>query len=480
MLTNKPCINDIYLSVLAEIFKSLVPKRSILFFAGMLVFSFLGYSQNSPLIVEGPTGSNANTSGSWVAPVTGDIIVECYGGGGAGGSLTFSTGVSGGGGGGAYSKSTFSVVQGQTYFYQVGAGASPSLGQPGGATWFNSTGVNVAPSATAQGVLAAGGSSVSGFGNSGATGGSAFSSIGQVKWAGGSGGNGSSFGGSYGGPGGSSARPDAAGSNGFFQNGGFAIGCQGAGANGPTFANLPGNPGRIPGGGGSGVFRNSNGISNGGAGAGGRIKISWTGPGVTSVTQGGVPVTEACAGSVLRITGPTEFCYCNGTFVTVLGSETTRVLTYSPGQSDFIDITIPCDIRGTGRICINAPSGETCVENFTVKPALDIALSPSGTQNISISGTGAQVTASNSGCHSVSNYQWGWRSAPGGSITNIPGQTNPAYIPNAADFTNTPGTYYLVCRLTGACNHRLFNYQFNNSQHQSDAFYKRYYISLCI
>src|SRR4051812_36812823 len=56
-----------------------------------------------------------NTTSTWTAPagVT-KIVVECWGGGGAGGSATRSSGTAygGGGAGGAYAKSTLTVVPG--------------------------------------------------------------------------------------------------------------------------------------------------------------------------------------------------------------------------------------------------------------------------------------------------------------------------------------------------------------------------------
>jgi hypothetical protein len=80
------------------------------------------------------------SNGQFTVPSTvNSIIVECWGGGGAGGSAT-GKGVStrsmgGGGAGGAYAKKTISVTPGQTFAVTVGK-SQTSSGQQGNPSWF--------------------------------------------------------------------------------------------------------------------------------------------------------------------------------------------------------------------------------------------------------------------------------------------------------------------------------------------------------
>lgn len=76
-----------------------------------------------------------------IPPTVNSIIVECWGGGGAGGSATgkgVSTRAMGGGGaGGAYARKTLSVSPGEVYTVKVGA-ATTASGQNGNPSWFGS------------------------------------------------------------------------------------------------------------------------------------------------------------------------------------------------------------------------------------------------------------------------------------------------------------------------------------------------------
>ncbi|MBK9338510.1 MAG: HYR domain-containing protein [Lewinellaceae bacterium] len=204
-----------------------------------------------------------SSSGTFTVPtgVT-SITVECWGGGGKGGTRD-SDGVAGGGGGGAYSRKVVAVTPGNTYTVTVGAGSTTVAA--GGDSWFG----------TAATVMAKGGNSVPNNTITGATGGSAASSIGDVTYGGGNGANGNA-GAEYGGGGGSSAGTGANGVTATNQNGANAPTGGGDGGDGNNDDDGDGQDGNVPGGGGGGATRDD-GTENGGDGANGRVVVSWTG-----------------------------------------------------------------------------------------------------------------------------------------------------------------------------------------------------------
>ena len=71
-----------------------------------------------------------------------NVVVECWGGGGAGGYVFGNNSVSSGGAGGAYVRVGTTINKGQSVSYQVGGGAFggsynvDGTGSPGGDTWF--------------------------------------------------------------------------------------------------------------------------------------------------------------------------------------------------------------------------------------------------------------------------------------------------------------------------------------------------------
>lgn len=113
------------------------------------------------------------------------VAVECEGAGASGGKAAVAN-TGGGGGGGAYAKTnTVAVVPGQQYQVTVGAGGihinGSEAGVAGGDSWFSTTGV--APTTTAEGCLAKGGTGAPNASGAG-TGGSAALSVGDTKTAG--------------------------------------------------------------------------------------------------------------------------------------------------------------------------------------------------------------------------------------------------------------------------------------------------------
>lgn len=223
------------------------------------------------------TYSTAGTY-SWTAPcdVT-SITVQAWGAGAGGGYARNSSGAAGGGGGGgAYASSVIAVTPGNTYTIVVGlAGVGAinngSLSTDGGNSTF-STNVVVAEGGFA------GSSSSSNAAAAPGLGGSIAGSTGTTRFAGGQGATGVSgtAAGAGGGGGGASAGTAAAGN--FTAAtvsiaGGTAVAGAGAGGAGSLGAN--GAAGSGPGGGGAGAHRNSS-NTTGGAGADGRVVLTYT------------------------------------------------------------------------------------------------------------------------------------------------------------------------------------------------------------
>jgi hypothetical protein len=203
------------------------------------------------------------SSSTFTAPagVT-SIVVEAWGGGGRGGRLT-TAGVAGGGGGGGYARRAITVTPGNNYTVTVGAGSSTTAA--GGDSWFASTGT----------ILAKGGSSVADNSTSAANGGSV--GTGDVTYNGGKGAPGVSASYAiYGGGGGSSACSRSVGTEAQNNNGAIAPYFGGNGGNGRTMSSGSGSPGIAPGGGGGGAYSTTSGTQNGGNGADGMVRISWT------------------------------------------------------------------------------------------------------------------------------------------------------------------------------------------------------------
>jgi len=203
------------------------------------------------------------SSGTYTVPSNCTAIqIECWGGGGPGGTGgSMYSGMNAGGGGGGYArKNSFSVTPGQTYTVVVG-------GQSGTST-FNST--------TCSATGGDGGNYV----NNGGPGG--YGTNGDVLYTGGKGGISGGF---AGGGGGSSAGPSNNGNNGGTSGGGAAVSGGGAGGNGCTYSGGNGDAGSAPGGGGGGGWQAYS-WGTGGAGASGKVVV-------TEVTSVPIVTTQA-------------------------------------------------------------------------------------------------------------------------------------------------------------------------------------------
>lgn len=205
----------------------------------------------------------------------GMVTVSIWGGGGRGAKMT--TGAAGGGGGGgAYSNMNLPVVPGTTYVVKVGAGGNNTNVNGGESFWQDP--------ALGKLVRAVGGNGVADNIPSGGLGGLATNGAGTTRLDGGDGANGDGTpNGGYGGGGGSSAGTALPGTDATGRLGAIAPSGGGNGGNGGLFvagsSGNPGSPGLAPGGGGGGARRHTNWSSanpkEGGAGANGKVVVTW-------------------------------------------------------------------------------------------------------------------------------------------------------------------------------------------------------------
>lgn len=255
--------------------------------------------QGAILIALRPAPMQTFTSNSTFTVPAGvtSITVELWGGGGRGGSRTSGDNFGcGGGGGGAYARSVLSVTPGQVYDVFVGAGSTSTAA--GGDSRFR-----LQPAGPDL-VRATGGNTPGNNSTTGATGGSAGTSLGDVTRVGGNGANGFfGTGTDYGGGGGSAAGTSANGTSATNQNGAVAPAGGGDGGNGFSSTNTTGSgsPGLTPGGGGGGALRYSSGGSpTGGNGASGQVIVTWIVCSTITTTAGSN--SPICAGATLNLT----------------------------------------------------------------------------------------------------------------------------------------------------------------------------------
>jgi hypothetical protein len=240
--------------------------------------------------------ANAQTIGTspWTAPSSGTyeipagvtaIRIECWGGGGAGGGAGGSLNVTGrGGGGGAYARlNTLAVTPGQTLALTVGNGGAGASNANGGNGENSSVTYNSVTVVLAAG--GAGGTRATGNNGGSTAGGSSSVSVGDVAFDGGNGGGGGFGGGGGGGGsagnsgaggiGGTGSAIEAGGTGGFGGAGGNIGG--GDGGNGGSQPSTNGFPGSAPGGGGGGAKSIADNSTNrtGGAGATGRVVLTY-------------------------------------------------------------------------------------------------------------------------------------------------------------------------------------------------------------
>lgn len=313
---------------------------------------------------------------TWICPANVHAIqVECWGGGGAGGSAlrtpnSGSVEYGGGGAGGAYARmNSYPVTPGQTYYITVGAGGVAATGTlvdntqvPGGDSWFNS--VNAEPTGLG-GCLARGGpggecavgNSVDtryGLGGVGSTNGS----FGDILFAGGNGGEvtaSTGYGGSGGGSAGIASDGISGGTNGFATMAVMGGGPGGApnstgGSSGDGQSPITG-----PGGGGGGARATTQ--RSGGDGADGQVVLTWSNLAATS------PVFTswnlAANRSALSLSGTGAL---NQAYILLKTFSLMPPVTWTPvatnkanGQGVFIFTNAPVGATGQGFFTVRTP-----------------------------------------------------------------------------------------------------------------------------
>jgi len=243
-------------------------SRILIFFFVIFIYSINISSVNAV----SPEIFSTTGAGTWTAPngVT-SVIVDTWAGGGGGGGSSVYANAPGGGAGGGFASTTVAVLPGTTYNYYVGAGGTAGIagganGGVGGDSWFLS-------SAT---VLSKGGgggrTDGSGTGGGGAT---TTGAIGTVIYNGGNGAAGATN--NYSGAGGGGAGSAGNGGVAVTYNAGSGGSPDGGagGAGGPSCG--VGGPGNtLGGGGGGGEVQGFCLNKNGGAGAQGQVKLTYT------------------------------------------------------------------------------------------------------------------------------------------------------------------------------------------------------------
>lgn len=298
---------------------------------------------------------NFTTSGTWTAPAgVGLVTVEVWGGGGAGGGQNQNTDGGGGGGGGAYSAATVAVTPGSSYPIGVGKGGlgvASGNGLPGGDSYFWT-----AATVLAKGGL--GGSYSTGTPPSGGSGGNASAGLGTTKFSGGNGGKGRNSNTGRGGPGGASAGSAANGTDGpttwsaltaSLPSAGGGIGGNGGDASVNGFAPISGSGG---GGGGSGEGA----ARTGGAGAAGKVLITYTPPPyVVSVNRASFDPTAAAKLVAWTVTFTDAVTGVNaGDFVLTQASGVSNATIYEvTGAGSIWTVTANTGVGAAGTLGLN-------------------------------------------------------------------------------------------------------------------------------
>lgn len=284
-------------------------------------------------------------SGTWTAPVgVTSVDVEVWGGGGAGGGQNLNSDGGGGGGGGAYSKVVgIAVIPGNNYTVTVGsggAGVAGGTGGQGGDSYF----INIAT------VLAKGGSGgapSTGTPPAGGAGGAVAAGVGTTKFSGGNGGQGRNHNTGQGGPGGSSAGTAASGTSGpstwSTVTAAVAPAGGGIGGNGGTSGNNGSAP--VSGNGGGGGGSGDGNPRTGGAGAAGKVLISYVmPPAVTTNAASALSTNGATLNGTVSSNGASTAVTFDYGLTTGYGS--TATATASPLAANAVNTAVSADVTG--------------------------------------------------------------------------------------------------------------------------------------
>jgi len=368
-----------------------------------------------------PESNVITSSGTFNVPAnTCQIIVECWGGGGAGGGANIDWTEGGGGAGGSYARKTLNPPFDASYTVNVGAGATGTTGNggTGNPSWFGST-----STVYAQGGAGGTAATSSGGGGTGGTGSSA-SCIGDQVYRGGHGTNGvynQAQGAGGGGAGSAGNGGDASGGTG---GSGTAL-YGGNGGNGVNW-NTHGSPGSIYGGSGSGGRRGWDGNNRtGGNGANGLVVVT---------------IIE-CAGPSITGFSPDNACEESGASVVITGSTFVNVSDVSfNGTSASYTVNTPTEITATlpsgattGPITVITDLGTaTSSSDFTVNA---LPADPGDPTSNSPQCADVGVTLTHTG--SPSGITWYWQT---GSLETSTANSVATYT------VYTSGTYYLRAR----------------------------------
>lgn len=226
---------------------------------------------------------------TWTCPAgVNYVMVECWGGGGAGGNAKVTSGsgscYGSGAAGGAYARKLITVTPGNTYTVTVGSGAiavtGTANGGNGGDSWFSSSSTVFAKGGTGGNSAEA----AAGTTTAAVPAPSASSSIGDAVYIGGQGNTGNASGGGGGGGAGSGGNGGNGGATGGNPGAGAAgaagaVGSDttlagGAGGAGGASGSNAGSTGSAPGGAGGGASANSSTEKLGGNGAAGKVVVT--------------------------------------------------------------------------------------------------------------------------------------------------------------------------------------------------------------
>ena len=160
------------------------------------------------------------------------------------------------------------------------------------------------------------------------------------------------------------------------------------------------------------------------------------------------PTTAVCASSTgNKASAP--FAPASSTYLwtatngTITAGATSQVVTYTAGASGTVTLNVTVSNNACSRgASLGIPTAANLVSN---------SIATLGSTSVCRSGSGGTATVTDSANGGAITHQWGYRTVSGGAITPIAGQTGTTYRIVATDFTNTAGTYYLVCTSTPQC-----------------------------
>jgi hypothetical protein len=365
------------------------------------------------------------------------ITIEAWGGGGAGGGSTAIVDCEGsggaGGGGGAYASSIRSVTPGQILQVVVGVGGTGVCGANGTAGGPSFVGPDTNP--VNAYVRAAGGSggtaSIAVGSPPGGVGGTTAASVGSTRYAGTDGGAGAAGALICSGAGGAGASPGG--------------GSGGAGLCGtvPDEMNRNGNPGNAPGGGGGGGRTSGLGVCRpGGAGAAGKVVITYAAPATYNLTTS----STTCG----NVTTPGE-----GTFAYAAGAVVNLVAT-ADACCRFVNWSAPAGTFGNTTAAVTTftmPAQDvTVIANFTAVSGYNLTTSSTACCNVTTPGEGIFTYCSGTVVNLVATVDAGCQfvnwSASAGTFANANAAVTTFTMPaqNVTVIANCMAvSYYQLC-----------------------------------